>query len=436
MRAHKKFLLVLGAALAVGALACENRASPKKETGEPSPNASILPAPLAASSELIAPPGSATPPKPGRVGIPADSAGRLIIPDAGTPPPTALAAEEALARDTITTKDGIGATLEGRWSWSDIPSPPADAKVNTDGIDKAREKTRLDAVVDLGAIGRMRFEFSSIAYPLPKFTEVRSRIDRLGHVLVWPNSQAYKILVPGALRALLAERRTDATPLVRGKVVNAGNGQALGLQTVKKEVRTSTGKLVLEQAEVATVGSGGPLFCRFLLELVAVQPTSDLCKRGVVPIRATYSWTDGGKLGFEVSTITRRLDIPFGMLFTPPAGAKFERSKLPPEATGVMLTREELDAFRTEAVPRPEPAKEAPGEGLYAVNRTSELMFLLLDGVPIAWVRPREQQYVIGPKPGRYSAVWRDFLGSNVQPNAVVHLPDRIVVGEEEDGGG
>src|SRR5687767_2695854 len=101
-------------ALALGQTACPSSSGSDKSEGsnQPSPNASILPAPLASGAELRASRDDA-----GRGGIPADSAGRLILPDAGPPAPTRLREDEALAKDPATGRESNGVTLEAEWKW-------------------------------------------------------------------------------------------------------------------------------------------------------------------------------------------------------------------------------------------------------------------------------------------------------------------------------
>jgi hypothetical protein len=425
-------LCALGCALGLACNTKEKSPIVNSEAGlEPSPNASILPAPLASGTE----------PRPrveeGLAGIPADSAGRLIVPEAGPPAPRALREDEQLPRDTLTSKDSNGATLEARFRWYDTPAPPPGAPVVTEALKKAREKADFRVTVDLAASGRMRFVLASPAFPLPASSELRARLDRYGHVLVWPNGNAYRVLIPGALRSMFGERRADVAALVQPKVRRVGAGRLLGFATTRDELTTETGQLVLEQASVPGVGPSGELLCRLLVELIAAEPAARICDAASTPLKAEYRWSGGGRLGFEVSTATRRQDIPIGHVFVPPAAALLKPGELPPQTAGVMHTREELAELRARPVSRVEPPPEgAPGEGLTATNRTDLLIYVLLDGVPIAWVRPRSEQYVIGPKAGRYSIALRDFFGAEIEPNKAFDVPTQIVVGAERDSGG
>jgi hypothetical protein len=395
---------------------------------EPSPNASILPQPLAPGTES----GWRD---AGRGGLPADAAGRLSLPEASVPPPEPLREDVPMPRDTLTSRDGVGVTLEAKFAWTDLPAAAAVPEAHPEAIQKARDKTALGVLIDLAQAGRMRFTIASVAFPLPKNSEIRSATQHYGHVLVWPDANAYRVLMPGTIRALLAERRADVTPLTRGKAKPVGTGGFLGLETERTEVTGALGRVMLEQSTQPIAGGSGALLCRLLLELIAVQPQSSVCSAEATPLKAEFRWLERGRLQFEVTSLTRRTDLPIGQLYVPPAGAEFKAGELPPQAAGLMLTQAELARFRARPTSNEQPSPDAPGEGIAAVNRTDLLRYVLLDGVPIAWVKPRSEQYVIGPPPGRYSVAWRDFLGTELQPAITIGLPARVTVGAEPDAG-
>lgn len=417
-------LFALAAATLLVGCPAQRTNGTQENQNQPSPNASILPAPLASQSE----PGEAPKSDAGRGGIPADSAGRLLIPDAGPPDPIPFRDDQALPRDTIAAKDGTGVTLDASFKWLDLPPPNATPELSNDALKKARERTALKVIVDLAPIGRMRFQLAAMSFPLPKGTELRAQLEHYGHVVVWPDQDKYRILRPGVLRALLSERRADAMPLTRVKSEPRGKGALLGLETSKIEVKSPVGEILLEQGSISSLGRAGDLLCRLLLDLVAVDPTSDVCNEGLTPLKAELRWPKGGKLSFEVSAITRKPELPFGLLFLPPAGAEHRPGELPPTSAGVFFTKEELASFHTRPAAT-EPAKDAPGEGLVAVNHADSVRYLLLDGVPVAWIDPGAEQFLIGPLPGRYSLSWRDFLGGAIEPAKVVTLPARVSVG-------
>ena len=39
----------------------------------------------------------------------------------------------------------------------------------------------------------------------------KARTDSYGHILAWPDGSSYRVLVPGALRAMFSERRVDVS---------------------------------------------------------------------------------------------------------------------------------------------------------------------------------------------------------------------------------
>ncbi len=425
--------VLLSAGLTLGGVVgCDD--SPPEPTGKgTSPNASIKPAPLASGSEPELRPELQ--PKVfdgGIVGIPADSAGHLIIPpDAGAPPPVPLRSDEALASDDVAFRDNGGITLQVLWDWNNSDKAPAGAAANTEATQVLREKTTPRMNVDLANAGRMRISLDSVVFPLPPTTELRSRNDRTGHIVVWPNRRAYRSVPPGGLRALFGERRSDVTPLVKGKLSAKGKGSKLGFETAKVELSSAFGTLTLEQAKVAGTNTG-TLFCRFLVELVAVDPNSEACKPGLVPVAAHFRWKPGGSINLSVSSLTRRTDLPVGDMRVPPGGALVKPSELPPQTTGILLDQKDLTAMRRSESEGIAPGPDAPGEGLRAVNHSDGLRYVLLDGVPVAWVEPLGQTYVIGPTKSYYNLSWRDFLGANVTPATKIALPARVLLGSEE----
>jgi hypothetical protein len=425
---------VFGLVLTLGCAGCpspERKASPS--VGEPSPNASILPAPLAATSELEPRPrrsdhGSLLAPS-------SDGRASALMAEPAEGPPRPLREDEAPASDALTARDGVGATLDAEWHWLDLPGPAAGPDVDADGLKAAREKTALTTSIDLAAAGRMRVTLTSPAFPLAYSTELRAREDRFGHVLVWPDGSAYRVVPKGGLRALFAERRVDVTPLTVPKVRLREPGTLLGMSTTKLEVATQLGQLILEQASVTGIGDSGQLLCRLLLEIIGAAPTSSPCGEQRTPLRAEFRSPERPRLVFEVTALARRADLPIGLLYVPPIGALFKPGELPPETAGVFLTRRDLQRFRSRDAARPLPSSDtrAPAEGITAVNRTDALQYLFIDGVPVAWLRPHSEKYLIGPRPGRYVISWRDFLGVEHESRKTVEVPARLVAGRENE---
>ena len=98
---------------------------------------------------------------------------------------------------------------------------------------------------------------------LPQGTELRARVDRYGHVLIMPAEDAYRVAEPGALRALLSERRLDVAPVSPVDVVSGGEGQRrLNLRTRRVDLATRAAKATLELSAFRDAGDGGALVCR------------------------------------------------------------------------------------------------------------------------------------------------------------------------------
>jgi hypothetical protein len=392
---------------------CDRTQGDNPENPSPSPNASILPAPLA----------PATQPLPETLRVPT-----VAVP---------LRLDQPLDADSFTTRELPGVTLEGEWHFTDLPGPPKAVEVNLPGIENARKLTALRWTVDISSAGRLRVSFQSRAFPLGSGAELRSRSDGYGHVLVWPSGQEYRVLPAGAVRTLLGERRTDAIPLVQPEVAGPAEGpRRAGYPTQRLEMATRTGRLAMEQARIAAAGEGAILFCRLLSEIIAVDPAAAPCVSDEIPVRAQYTWPNGNSLIFEVSHIADKVEIPSGQLMVPPHGATYVPNGLPRDATGLLLTRDELFAFRTKPIDTgPSKVVGAPTEGLFAVNPTELLRYLFVDGVPVAWVAPNREQKVIGPPRGRYVVQWRTFLGDAIEPPKTVEVPARISFGISTDGG-
>jgi hypothetical protein len=427
--------LLLGLLLLAG---CERPGAEPERAGEgaPSPNASILPAPLATAPPVQAATPTATPQatraSEGPVGVQFDSQGR-VVPAASVPlpPPEPLRPDAAVAADNVGPTETAGVQLVAEWRWLDPPGPPRNPEVHQEGIAAARKLTAFKWLVTATEAGRMRIVFDARAFPLPLGSELRARADRYGHVLVFPSGNEYRPVAPGALRALFGDRRLDVLPLMTGESTAKGSGPArLGRAVRKVELRSKLGSVQLDLAHTPEAGQGAALLCRTLVELLAIDPATPVCTRDELPLRAQFAWPQGGGLIFEVQEITRRTELPVADVHCPPLAAQFSQATLPPQPSGVLLTRDEAAALHLRPVDVGPPAPGSPAEGVLAKNATDNLRYLLLDGVPIAWVMPGAELYIIGPPRGHYVAQWRSFLGDAVDPPRNVDLPARLSVGE------
>jgi hypothetical protein len=411
VRHHVFWLLVFG---------CENRAAVPSDAGptEPSPNASILPAPLATALEQ---------PQAG----PRDAAIADADADAEPAAPEWEREDRALSADDFAPNDPSGLVLEARFRWPDIAPPPRLPESNADGLQRVAEKTSFDVTMELGAAGRMRFVLASPSFVLPKGTELRARTEGLGHVLVWANQRRYVVVQPGALRAVLNERRADTEPLTRANAVASGDGQGHGFTTEKSRFTTSFGRLDLEQARIVGAGTGGVLFCRFVLEIAGVHPDAVACTADLVPVRAEYAWAGNGRLLLEVTSVQRSPVLEIDRLAVPPRNAEHRIGELPDPNRALLVGRSELRGLRNKPIVVPE-ARDAgvPKEGLLAVNGGDLTSYVLVDGLPVVMLRPRSTDVLLDLVSGNYSLQARDFLATEITVPNVVPVPARFVVSE------
>ncbi len=407
------------------------------DAGE-SPNANILPAPLATEPPDLLDGGAAVA-EAGARATPADSASRPSLLDASSPQPQpeSMLPSTPLPAESIPFQaNAAGVTVDAAFRWRDIPPPPRAPEVSADGLREAQRLTALSLKIDLTEAGRMRAELTGAAFPLPAHSEIRARTDRYGNLLVWPNGGGYRVIPPGALRPLLGERRIDVTPLSPGSARAQGEGRRLGFPVRKVEIGSSVATVRLELGKVPESGEGGALLCRALVELGGVDPRTPTCMAGEVPLAAAYTWQEGGGTAFEVSAIVKRTDLSASALLVPPPSLALVPTGLPGVPHGIFLAREALAAFRTAPLTLPAVRDPlVPGEGFVAVNHSDRVMYLLLDGVPTVAVPAFGEQYVIGPLRGRYLSQWRSFLGEKVAPAQPIEIPASLVHGGAVDGG-
>jgi hypothetical protein len=337
--------------------------------------------------------------------------------------------------EQLVRRELVGVVLQAGWLWRDVPKPVEAPHVSEEGIAAAREASSLSWRVEITDNGRLRAVFDSVALPLPAGAQLMARADRYGSFVLWPNGNRFRGIAPGALRTTLGERRVDVTPLSTGKVEEKGEGSRLELPTRKVQLSSPLGRVDLETAKIPEAGRGAPLLCRMMAEIVGVHPSTPACVSPEVVLRADVSWTEGGGVGFEVTSITRRNDLAAADFLVPPPGARYTSSGLPASPAGIFFNRAQLAALRNEAEAPPSPPQPgAPGEGFTASNQSDRLLYLLVDGVPVVAPPPWAERYVIGPRHGRYRVQWRTFLGDLVAPAQEVSLPARIVYGAADAG--
>ena len=429
----RAFRGLLAASLVVSA--CEDRKAPSgKDAGltEPSPNASILPAPLA--SEV---PGGAK--ANGEESEHRDAGHPLADAGADAPPPEPRALREDQALPAESPRENSGFSLSARLRWLDAVASPRVPEQNADGVQRARDATGFDVVIDLAG-GRMRFAFASRAFTLPASSELHARDDLYGHTLLWPNRTTYTILPPGTLRSVLSQQRADVVPLVRPRFSALSGGSLFAFSTERVELSTPTGKLELEQVRAPSplpstaIWASGASLCQLLIELVGASPVSSACRADLVPVRAVYTWPNGQHLAFEVSRLMRRTDFNPNSLAVPPAGAEFRQSELPPPPPAALLSDNELSDFRVRPAARSEkPDPSAPKSGLLLVNHSESLRYISVDGAPVARLLPNTEQLLAGFRAGKYQVSARDFFDGEETLVKSVEAPGRFSLGEDSE---
>lgn len=405
-------------ALAALAAACEGRpATADAGTNEPSPNASILPAPLATAPERA---GAAD------AAVPTDASI-----DADATEPERLREDRWLPEDGAELREPGGFSLKARFRWPDVPAAPRPPEANAEALDRARTSSTFDAGIDLGA-GRLRLRLASDRFLVPEGTELRSRADLFGHVLVWPDRSRYVTVQAGALRAVLNERRTDTVELTHATAAPIGAGRLLGLATEKSAFVTPLARLELEQAKVpGSLDDGVPL-CQLLLELGGAAPSNPACGSELVPVRAEYAYTAGGRFSFETTALERVAAVDPTLLRVPPAGAEHRIGELPSARSPLLFAPAQTRAFRTRPAARVEP-KDGVKEGLLLVNADDLEKYVLIDGIPVVRLPPGGAGVVLDLLPGSYVLASRSFLADESSAPVAVTVPSRFQLGVPSD---
>lgn len=397
-------------ALAVALAACDPTPTPPTptppETAEGAAS-SVVPQPRTAepiaSAATAAPSGSAaTAPRAAPEPL---SATEPLAVELAPPPKTELA----------------GLDLEARWLWP--------LRHEMTGVEP-RGAGAVDVEVQLLASGRMRWKFRGGAVSLPPGTELLARADRYGQLLVWPDRPEYRVLAPGTLRAVLDERRLDATPLSKATRAELGEGKRLGVSVRRVELTGGYGTVTLELARLKEAGLGAAVLCRMLVELGGIEPAAAPCQtepEAEVPLAASYAW--GARDGKEALRLeaTRFVlhEKDAAPVLVPATGQRARGDGLPGTSTATLASEDELAGLGGKDTG----GKAAPRAGLTARNRGDRQMFLLLNGFPVAYVGPRGRVRLEGLRAVKHRLEWRSFLAdeatapTEVQPEAEVRHP-------------
>ncbi len=388
--------------------ACDPEQRAPLQANERSPNAGIQPAPLASPKVLNTEPNAAG--APGRL--------RDTLPSALTTPhairedqPVAATVAEALPPESL--------DLKARFQWTDLPATGQIRDLQHASLERIQRRTALNIAATLSHPGRMLLRFDSAGFMFPDQSEIRSRQDLLGHILVWPKGSAYRTLPLGSLRAVFLERRVDVTPLMPPDLRKLGQSRVLEHEVEEVELGTSQGKLALSMAPFPGFEASATLLCRFLVELIAADPENAVCESGNLPLRAEYHWAEGGQLAFLVEKLKRGSEAGATPFQVPPSEAHFSLGDWPPQ-NPLLADTEALTSLRTTNDTQPKDT------GLTVFNNTDLLRYVLIDATPVAWVLPGASLRIPLPE-GHYQIALRDFLGQNLLPARLISVPTRIV---------
>ena len=340
--------------------------------------------------------------------------------------PIALRDDGRVPADTLTARDVTGVTLDVEWKASDWPAASNAPETDRDRLSELRTATRWLMRVDLASSGRMRLSLKNRGYALEDGTELRARVDLLGHYVVWPSESQYRPLAPGTMRQLFEDGRADVGELLLVNGKSVGTSRCLEWETDRISISSVFGHLTMDRANGLAVGVAGRLLCRWLIELINGDPASELCQDDAVPLRAAFEFPSGGKGEFVVLRVIKKQEFSSATISVPPAGATRNANELP---RGSQLSGPRLSGLRSRAAP-PDPTRtSAVGVGLVATNHTLGLRALLIDGVVAAWLWPGEERSIPELVSGLYSIAWRDFMGMSREAPTNVTLPAHVSVG-------
>lgn len=407
---------------ALGPLGCDAAIfgpNPSRSDPTASPTASVTPEPL--DDDPREGDGDDAVPKPTPTGDGKDGKPRV--------PPEPLAADLPLPRDRIRGQELSGLELTLALRRAAVPAAPNAPEVATEALRALQAEGQPELEVQLTDRGRMQMTMKE-GFLLEAKTRLVARQERYGYAMLWPRRDRYRVVPPGALRALLGEGRLDVTQLSVGRAESLPAGERLGYALERHRIKTPIGQADLDLAEVPEAGAATGLLCRFVIELVGASPAHPICEKNRVLLGAELRWTTGKEeettpgLRLEVTALRRSETLEPGPFAMPPPSSRFA-SGVPARSPGVLLGGKALERFRTGPTSPPEsgptllPAVEA-------VNASDRLLTLFVDAVPVANVAPWQSLRVEGFAPGRYVVHWRSFFGDAVGPTAEQWLPAKV----------
>ncbi len=359
-----------------------------------SPNASIFPTPLSTatplsnSSQVVS-----EAPLPGFwVNYPSQN---YIRPDLPLDP------------ENQTLKEVPGVSMIGTWKFADTNSLPRGHELSNEVLRQVQEKVEWRWKIDSSLTGHMRVVFDSDGFHLPRNTEIRSRFDRFGSILLWPDGLTYRLLPYNSIRTLLDERRVDVLPTQVPTIQLQGQGKRLKWKTRKILLKTHLGSLLLELATIPELSHLGKLLCRLLIEINGIEPKIPVCKDEEIPVFASYSIGEGGIIFFEIQQISRVTNMVTSPFMMPPSSASFQVSGLPPKNIS-MISEEEMLTLH---IARKQALTPEMVDLFQLSNNSDEGIYVFFDNIPLFFLTPQIEQSFRVPK-GKHWVQWKSFFSN------------------------
>jgi hypothetical protein len=401
------------------------------ESEEQSPNARILPDPL----------GAGAPQKSSKSEAVAEAHEGVVE----RLPVRPWSLQSQLQEDllTQTTPTGYRASLSFAWpeahrtmrtSTEELPLWP------TFEVELLRETNERAA--------RLRLIARGSSGPFPAGTELRSRADRLGHALLWPDGRSYRVVPPGALRALMLDRRVDRVPYVDAKMKLLEGGPEGESRLV--EITTAIGRARLHTAHLKDLPYAPILLCKALLELIRVDGNDQLCPSGHLPLKLEIVWSEERHLVIELGELRPASDLMIERFRIPPELPILKSGELPPFENYLLREAEREKTLLLTKVQEPPlsvaPEQVAAGHGaspsslllpqpqneIELRNDFDRPVFVIMNRIPVLLLGPSEliRLYTKG---GQVSLSARDFLGEVVVAEQPINVPIRLHFGKKAE---
>lgn len=407
------------------------------EADEPSPNARILPEPLANGVPLVV------------SDSPEDKKNRIAVEPREEAQPFSV--HQALPDDVLKKGPGAGLEMELQIEW------PEGRRSVTVGKETfyTWPLLRIQLLREIPTRpARMRWVLEGRAFPFPEKTEIRARADRIGHLVLWPNRRSYRIAPTGSLHALFADRRVDRMPFVETEKVEKGEGARLGKPTQRTTFTTAVGTGTMEFIEESDLPYASEMLCAAFLEILRVRPNKELCPRFHLPVHFEIQWPNEERVVFSALSWGAAGNFELDDFRIPPELPIYKRGELPPfedyfleesaRNSLLPLTKEKAaPAPAAPPAPRPQqpsapsesppaPAPGPPKNQIVLQNKLSRPLVVFVNKVPFVWLTPGSVKEIYLTSPDVRVAA-RDFLGEVVFAERTLLAPAQLHFGEIGD---